>query len=139
VHDVDYPTNVARPRLRSECLQMPRPCPFASCKHHLFIDVGESGSVKLNFPDRDIDTLVETCSLDVADRGETTLDIIGALMNVTRERARQIEAQALSKAGPGLKHLLRDDEFLTPPGLGPALPTRAMVKVLRQLCYALAA
>jgi len=28
-----------RPRSRSECSDAPRPCPFVSCKHHLFLDV----------------------------------------------------------------------------------------------------
>src|ERR1700722_4277914 len=28
-----------RPRSRSECSDAPRPCPFVSCKHHLFLAV----------------------------------------------------------------------------------------------------
>ena len=35
-----YPeTGYEKPRSREECLEGPRPCPFVSCKHHLFIDV----------------------------------------------------------------------------------------------------
>jgi Sigma-70, region 4 len=90
----DYP-DVDRPRVRGDCLEGPRPCPFVSCKWHLYLDVRRSGSLQLNFPDLEPDQLKETCALDVADRGsETTLDEIGALMNVTRERIRQIEAKA---------------------------------------------
>jgi hypothetical protein len=41
--------------------------------------------------------MAETCSLDVADRGGLTLEGIGALLNVTRERVRQIEERAPPK------------------------------------------
>lgn len=37
----------------------------------------------------------ETCALDVADRGEATLEDVGACMNVTRERIRRLEAKAI--------------------------------------------
>jgi Sigma-70, region 4 len=33
----------------------------------------------------------ETCSLDVADRGGETLEAVGAYLNITRERVRQLE------------------------------------------------
>jgi hypothetical protein len=39
----------------------------------------------------------ETCALDLAERGGMTLDQVGALLNMTRERARQIENAALAK------------------------------------------
>lgn len=38
-----------------------------------------------------------TCALDVADRGGTTLEDLGALLNMTRERVRQIEIEAIEK------------------------------------------
>ena len=35
-----YPeSDYEKPRLRSECADGPRPCPFVSCKYHLYIDV----------------------------------------------------------------------------------------------------
>jgi hypothetical protein len=39
----------------------------------------------------------ETCALDIADRGGTTLEEVGAIMNLTRERIRQVEVKALAK------------------------------------------
>lgn len=87
-----------RPKNRSECLEMERPCLFVSCRHHLFLDVNpETGSVKLNFPDKEPWELEETCALDVADRGGITLEDVGAIMNLTRERIRQVEVRGLEK------------------------------------------
>ncbi len=93
-----YPEeNYWRPRTRGECANVERPCPYVACKHHLYLDVGSSGSIKLNFPDLEPDELVETCSLDIADRGGVTLEEVGALMNLTRERVRQLEVRALAR------------------------------------------
>lgn len=38
-----------------------------------------------------------SCALDIADSGGVRLEDVGALMNITRERARQIEVKALGK------------------------------------------
>jgi hypothetical protein len=87
-----------KPRARAECLEGARPCPFVSCKHHLFLDVSSrTGAIKLNFPDLEVWDMQETCALDVADRGGTTLEEVGAIMNLTRERIRQVEVKALAK------------------------------------------
>ena len=87
-----------KPRMREECENGPRPCPYVSCKHHLYIDVSaRTGAIKLNFPDLEVWDLGESCALDVADRGGTTLEDVGAIMNLTRERIRQVEVKALAK------------------------------------------
>lgn len=87
-----------RPDSRAECINMERPCPFVSCKYHLYIDVHPvRGSIKINFPDVEVWELTETCALDVADRGGITLEEVGEIMNLTRERVRQVETQGLSK------------------------------------------
>jgi hypothetical protein len=94
-----YPeTDYFKPKTRSECVEGPRPCPFVSCKHHLYIDVSpRTGAIKLNFPDLEVWEMGESCALDVADRGGTTLEDVGAIMNLTRERIRQVEVKALAK------------------------------------------
>jgi hypothetical protein len=87
-----------RPKTRADCADAARPCLFVSCKHHLYLDVNpETGSVKLNFPDKEIWELEETCALDVADRGGITLEEVGSIMNLTRERIRQVETRGLLK------------------------------------------
>jgi len=94
-----YPeSEVEKPRMREECAGGERPCPFVSCKHHLYLDVSpRTGAIKLNFPDLEVWEMNETCALDVADRGGTTLEEVGAIMNLTRERIRQVEVKGLAK------------------------------------------
>lgn len=85
-----------RPRARADCVDGPRPCPWVGCKHHLYLDVNPTtGSVTIAFPDRDPWELEHSCSLDVAARSGITLEEVGGIMNLTRERIRQLESRAL--------------------------------------------
>ena len=97
-----YPDlDVPRPESRADCVQgvnAERPCPFVSCKYHLFLDVSpRSGAIKVNFPNLEVWEMTETCALDVADRGGVTLEEVGAIMNLTRERIRQLETRGVAK------------------------------------------
>lgn len=97
-----------RPTTRGQCVEEGsdfafRPCPFVSCRYHLAI-VAKQDAIKIVFPtlddenpalfDVDWEHLPESCALDVADRGENTLEVVGDTMNLTRERVRQIEERA---------------------------------------------
>ena len=87
-----------RPLTRGDCQYGERPCPFVACKYHLYLDVNpETGSVKLNFPDLEVWEMGETCTLDIAERGGITLEEVGEIMNLTRERIRQLEMSGLTK------------------------------------------
>ena len=69
-----------------------------SCKYHLYLDVNpETGSIKLNFPDVEVWEMTETCALDIAERGGVTLEEVGEIMNLTRERIRQLEMSGLNR------------------------------------------
>jgi hypothetical protein len=107
-----------RPKTRGECKEGMRPCPYVSCKHHLYLDVNpETGSIKLNFPDLEVSEMAETCSLDVADRGGITLEEVGEILNLTRERIRQVEVRGLLKlkmVGPGEEPLPGDPGYGVP-------------------------
>ena len=84
-----------RPSSWAECKEIGSRCPFVGCKYHLYLDVNEStGSIKLNFPDVEVWEMSETCTLNVAKRSGLTLEEVGALMNLTRERVRQVEEEA---------------------------------------------
>jgi hypothetical protein len=88
--------DVERPRTREDCRDAPRPCPWVACKHHLYLDINpRTGSIKINFPDLEPWELAHTCALDVADGGGLTLEEIGLITNLTRERVRQVEVRGL--------------------------------------------
>lgn len=92
------PIDEPRPITRGECENDIRPCPWVACKHHLYLDVNpETGSIKINFPDLEPWEMSETCALDVADRSGITLEEVGEIMNLTRERIRQVEVRGLLK------------------------------------------
>jgi hypothetical protein len=87
-----------KPSCRGDCATIERPCPYVSCKYHLYIDVHPvRGSIKINFPDLEVWEMTESCALDIADRGGITLEEVGVIMNLTRERVRQLETQGLEK------------------------------------------
>ncbi len=93
----------ARPKCRAECAMVPRPCPFVSCRYHLFLDVNQrTGRIKYNFPGFEVGQIAVSCALDMAEAGPWTLEEIGGRLNVTRERARQLTDQALRKIKEGL-------------------------------------
>lgn len=80
------------------------PCAYLRCRYNLLVDVDPStGSYKITWPDlagghyRDeYEQLpAHTCALRVAEIGGMTLDEVGRVINVTRERVRQIETRAL--------------------------------------------
>lgn len=88
-----------RPAHRGDCLDVSRPCPWVACRYHLFLDARDNGSIKFAFG-MDVAALEQmpaTCALDVAADGPTSLEEIGRHLNVSMERARQLEAAALAK------------------------------------------
>ena len=122
-----------RPRTWGECEAADlgtaeNPCPFVSCAYHLALDVNpRTGSIKLNFPDREVWEIPATCALRVAAEGGVILEEVGRVTNLTKERIRQSEMQALRAIGadpttrawvggaeplarPNAHGVLRDDE-----------------------------
>lgn len=91
-------TGLDRPKTRAGCENVPRPCPFVSCRYNLYLDVNpETGSIKINFPDVEVEDMRHSCTLDVAEMNGVTLEEVGAIMNLTRERIRQVEVRGLLK------------------------------------------
>lgn len=96
---------VARPVRRADCVDAERPCPFVACRFHLYLEVHpQTGAIKLLWPHLEPWELGETCALDVADRGGVTLEAIGMMLNVSRERVRQVEATALRRVRIAAQH-----------------------------------
>lgn len=93
-----------RPRVRAQCQEGPRPCPWVGCRYHLYLDTYTTGDPQnptpgliIHRPDVDPLDLPETCLLDLAGKGPYTLAQIGEIFDLSRERIRQIEASALKK------------------------------------------
>lgn len=86
-----------RPKTRAECHDSPRPCPWVGCRHHLYTDLGQGGGLTLRFPELEPWDMENSCSLDVADEREHTLQEVADLLGCTRENVRQIEARALRR------------------------------------------
>ncbi len=112
VYTGEYPDE--RPQTRGRCLEMPRPCPFVSCSYHLAPDLlrhvlrdrtwrdgwrpmAAAEVVSEEEAAEAVVAMPASCLLDLADRDGMTLEQVGLVLEVTRERARQIEAAALRK------------------------------------------
>lgn len=74
-----------RPKKRGDCKDGPRPCPWASCRYHLQVDVvAHSSGSKRVILRSDPDTWTEstqTCALDMADQGANEWTAISAIYN----------------------------------------------------------
>lgn len=119
-----------RPMTRAQCRDGRRPCLYVSCRYHLYLDVNPvTGSIKLNFPDIEVKDLEESCALDVAERGGITLEEVGDIMNLTRERIRQVEVSGLDKLRTGEADLITflDGHESTVGGQSPAGQRRLKV------------
>lgn len=108
--DPEY-SGAERPRTYGECqaqgLGLTRHCPFVSCSYHLALDVSWRGSIKVQAsawdPEEqavDPSVLEQTCALGVAAQHPDgiTLEKIGELLGLTRERVRQLEDKAIARA-----------------------------------------
>ncbi len=120
---------VSRPLTRGDCRDVPRPCPFVSCRFNLLIDVNAHGAIRFNATDlppvtpgtnnADFEASAEhatdvwasaerldSCALDViAARGcdEMTFDQIASAIGVSRQRVERI----VNTVVPTLAHPIR--------------------------------
>jgi hypothetical protein len=84
-----------RPLTRGECADFERPCPYIGCRYHLFMDYTTRGVPDSLWWSRDPLRMDQTCCLDIADAGPITLEEVGEMLGLTRERVRQIETMAM--------------------------------------------
>ena len=88
-----------RPRWRADCEDGPRPCPFVGCRYHLALTVRQNAlSLSVDSIDQ-LAQLVDTCALDVADRGEHSGPEVARLLGVSRQRVARLEQVAVAKLG----------------------------------------
>jgi hypothetical protein len=90
------PMRDERPVKRCDCDRGERPCPWIGCRLHMLwvLDKPRINRI-LRLPDSEAAdaalALPMTCVLDVTDQGGATLEEIGTILSITRERVRQIE------------------------------------------------
>ena len=107
----DAPQQRSLPQTRAECVSGPRPCPYTTCRYNLFLDVNSGGGIRFAHPELEPGQMPESCALDVVAReGALTLEAIGRLLGVTRERIRQIEVVALGRFRTEAARWSRTDE-----------------------------
>lgn len=105
------------PSARADCEDGPRPCPWVRCRHHLAIDRISIREARKKVPEprvrmarchrEELEDMVETCSLDVAERGALERNDVAKILGVNREWIRQIEESAILK----LQLALRKDKL----------------------------
>jgi hypothetical protein len=90
----------ARDRAKKRCdyLDSKAPfCPWVGCRFHLYLDIQTNGAIKVNHGDLEVWEIPETCALAATCADGMNKQEIGELLNLTRERVRQIEAEALER------------------------------------------
>lgn len=83
-----------------------RECPWASCRHHLYLDISASGKLRLHPRAHRLDAAEmakrqPVCSLDVAAYDGASREDVGRLMGLSRPEVRAIEQRALRKIMTG--------------------------------------
>ncbi len=97
-----------RPKTRGECADMPRPCPFLSCRYHLAHQrVAPHHGSGLD-DDEAVDLIVgasETCTLDIADKDGVEQEEIAAALGVTRQAIAAMVIRARDRYKPDAQRL----------------------------------
>jgi predicted DNA-binding protein (UPF0251 family) len=102
------------PASRAECADLPRPCPMVSCRFHLLLDVAKDGRLYKThqFDEHSADSVLsalesmqETCALDVAEWGGVYQEDAAKLMNMSRRWLDEVEQEAKRKAAGRIRQL----------------------------------
>lgn len=90
-----------RPKTRADCASIPRPCPWAGCRHHMLLDITEIGTIKFNLTARYKDPLSlppdKSCVLDIVEANPDGITMVNTAkeLHITKERLRQIYSYSI--------------------------------------------
>ncbi|MDY0001406.1 MAG: hypothetical protein RBU30_08950 [Polyangia bacterium] len=91
----------ARPIIRADCVDGPRPCPWVACVHHLGIHVDSKGRIRAQpgVRDGDLEGLpFGGCALDASDAGPHGLEEIARFLGTWKGEVQRIIADAQAQA-----------------------------------------
>jgi len=84
------------PKTRADCPATDQPCDNILCRYHLWVDdFHRQDGTPDSRKSRAWGDPSRTCALRFADRGPLTLEFVGRITGITRERIRQLEARAI--------------------------------------------
>lgn len=105
----DYAFKAGVPATRADCANEHRPCQRIACRHNNWLRLSEEQPGNPQRGRRGSTTLrastMNSCSLDVADRGPMTFKQVGHELGIHASRARQIALLALFKMFIRMKRL----------------------------------
>jgi hypothetical protein len=96
-----------------DCARVVEPCPRLDCRYHVHGDARPCQVEAAPFP-------TTTCSLKIAERGGLTLEAVGEILGLTRERVRQIESNGREKLRRRLSKMGYDTSDLLSSGGSPS-------------------
>jgi hypothetical protein len=74
------------------------PCPYVTCKYHLYLDITFDGGIRLNFPEIEPTDMMFPCALRfAANLGEHSFDELSRYVNTKPNMLRNVFAKALRK------------------------------------------
>jgi hypothetical protein len=96
------------PKRRRDCPPPAELCPFIECRYHLWTDRVHRGRVMILAASSAYGDPAHFCALHEADRGPKTLEQVGVVYGVSRERIRQLEAESMAVLRAVNPSLLRE-------------------------------
>lgn len=101
---------VTRPSKRSECLDGPRPCPWASCRYHLNLDLITKNNRDEILENPSYEWGSDSCALDVAERGPLTSKEIAPLLGMSQSGCKELYRDSKEFAEEIAKIMSEEDE-----------------------------
>lgn len=112
----DWEMRSGVPASRAHCKDIPKPCPYVSCRHHLWLRLSEEQPGNPQAGKQGETTFrpssMQSCALDVADNGGASFEEIGVFLGMDSTRGRQIAQAALEKLKKACADLELDDPAL---------------------------
>lgn len=90
---------VVRPITRKDCANVPRPCPYVSCRWNTYLDLLDDGTLVLNWGRLEPDQVPAwgSCVLDIADDGGISEETLMQVLGLSASEVSEVYEGALRK------------------------------------------